>query len=287
MTEVQKVILSIYNEVARICDRNNISYYAIGGTCIGAIRHKGFIPWDDDLDIAIPIEHWDKFLSLMQTELPKQYYLYTSDTIKKYHYTFAKICDRNTTFIERSQYNIPKSYKGIYIDVMPLSGFPDNEIERNKFIHKLSLLDRYNKRRRFPETFGTLKGFIFSALFMTIGKLFPFNFFSREYFKVLKSQTFSESQYTGYSWYPEWLPRLVFSKDVFSDGIFVPFEDTQIRVPSDYHSYLSQQFGDYMTIPPEDKRETHDGFVDLSHPFTYYFDKDITKEAIKCQPQQE
>lgn len=151
-----------------------------------------------------------------------------------------------------------------------MSGFPNDERERDRFIRKLDILDRFNKRRRFLESFGTLKGFLFSALFMTIGKLLPFNFFSNKYLQVLKSHKFYESQYTGYSWYPEWLPRLIFDKQIFSDGIIVPFEDAQIRVPLDYNAYLSQQFGDYMILPPEDKRQQHDGFIDLNKPYTYY-----------------
>lgn len=271
MTEVQEVILSIYKVVANICDNNNIPYYAIGGTCIGAIRHKGFIPWDDDLDIAIPIEHWDKFISLMQMNLPEEYSILTCDSERFYHYPFAKICNKNTTFIERFQYNIPKSYKGIYIDIMPMSGFPENDIRREKFIRELSFLVRCNKKRRFPKhTFGSLNGFLSCVLFMTIGKIFPFNYFSKKYFKLLKSYPFSDSKYTGYSWCPEWLPRLIFDKNLFSNGIYVPFEDTRIRVPENYHAYLSQQFGDYMTIPPEERRETHDGFIDLNKPYTYY-----------------
>ena len=93
MNDIQKVILDIFKEFDRICTDNNIPYYAIGGTCIGAVRHKGFIPWDDDMDVAIPIEFWDKFIEIASRQLPDYYKLFSSMEVKHYRYLFIKIMD--------------------------------------------------------------------------------------------------------------------------------------------------------------------------------------------------
>ena len=96
MNDVQSKILDIFLKVNEICERNNLTYYAIGGTCIGAVRHQGFIPWDDDLDIAVPIEEWDTFWAVMERELPDSYEIYNGNHIKHYRYVFNKIHDANT-----------------------------------------------------------------------------------------------------------------------------------------------------------------------------------------------
>ena len=112
MTETQKVILSIFKEISGICARHNIPYFAIGGTCIGAVRHQGFIPWDDDLDIAVPIEHFDFLLDCLRKEIPSDLYVIDSHDHMHYHYVWAKVCDKNTTFIEKSEYRYKDAYKG-------------------------------------------------------------------------------------------------------------------------------------------------------------------------------
>ena len=139
MTELQTKILDIYKKVSVICIRNNIDFFAIGGTCIGAIRHRGFIPWDDDLDIAVPIEQYDKFKECMREELPTNLYLYDCDTVKEYRQLFCKVCDRNTTFIEETEKPYKKAYKGVFVDIMPISGVPSNKEEKDKFIYKLKI----------------------------------------------------------------------------------------------------------------------------------------------------
>ena len=129
MNDTQKVILDIFACISNICNKNGIRYFASGGTCLGAVRHQGFIPWDDDLDIAIPIQDYDKIWKIAQKELPHHLKIYKEDDIRHYRYIFGKIHNENTTFIEKSEIKYPESYKGIFVDIMPISSIPDARIE--------------------------------------------------------------------------------------------------------------------------------------------------------------
>lgn len=275
MTHIQRIILDIFKEVLKILNEHQIPYYAIGGTCIGAIRHKGFIPWDDDLDIAVPIEYWDKLIDLLKTSLPPDLYLYTSDEIKKYHYVWLKVCNKNTTFIEKSEYKLKKAWKGIFIDIMPISGVPENKKECKHFIQSLSRLENFNNYLRFPNVVCSFRSLVGRMPFRVLSAFLPYNFYSKKFIEKLKKYPLRDSTQTGYVWHPQWLPRLIFPTSFFDKGLLVDFEDTKIRVPSNYHAYLCQQFGNYMKLPPEGKREVHSGFVDVNKPYTYYIDKDF------------
>lgn len=259
MTEVQKVILSIYKEIKKICDAHKINYYAIGGTCIGTIRHKGFIPWDDDIDIAIPIEQYDLFLQFARTELPNYLYVLTCDDAIHYPNGFAKICDNRTMFIMRSSLYYPDSYKGVFVDIMPISGIPVCRIPRLLFCKRIKLLGWLNIKRRYG-----------SGLIQFILKAFPFNFFSSHWIRLLRMHPFKKSKITGYVWWPSWIELLVFPTSFMGDPIELKFEDTTMKCPREYHNYLSFQFGDYMTLPPLEKQITHHGFIDLNNSFKYY-----------------
>lgn len=114
MTEI-----SILQEVVRVCEKNQLTYYLIGGTLLGAIRHKGFIPWDDDLDIAMPREDFDKFLDISKYELREGYWVHFIDSDPNYWLPFAKVKKRGTIFDEVNSKNI-ESDKGIFIDIFPL-----------------------------------------------------------------------------------------------------------------------------------------------------------------------
>lgn len=276
MTDVQKVILSIFKEVAKVCDNHNVPYYAIGGTCIGAVRHKGFIPWDDDLDIAIPIEHFEEFVGIARKELPSHLYVYTSDDVKHYHYVWMKVCDKRTTFIEKSEYKLKDAYKGIFIDVMPISGLPSQQNGRAEFIRKIKLYEKLNDRLRFSNCFLTIKSFIGRLPFRILSKILPYNYFSKKYLNYLKSYPFRDSSYTGYVWYSQWIERLIFPTSFFGEGVKLNFEDTLINCPSKYHKYLTQQFGDYMIPPSINEQEIHAGLIDINKPYT-----DFVKTGIE------
>lgn len=278
MNDVQKCILSIFKEVVKVCDNNNISYYAIGGTCIGAIRHKGFIPWDDDLDIAIPIEQYVFFLECAKKELPVGYCVKMPSDTQHYQSLWAKVCDNRTTFIEESEYNYPDSYKGVFVDIMPISGVPNSKITRSLFCSWLFFLDRSNHILRFCCSSNEKKRKLKYFPYFILTHLVSFHFFSDLFDKELRRHPFYESQMTGYVWYTCWLKRLVFPTNWFGEGVIIQFEDTTIKCPSEYKRYLQFQFGEYMTPPPIGERQTHSGIVDLQTPFGKYARSGIFKQ---------
>lgn len=273
MTDTQKVILSIFKEISIICSKHNIPYFAIGGTCIGAVRHKGFIPWDDDLDIAVPIESFDYLLDCLRKEISSALYVIDGHEPKHYHYVWAKVCNRNTTFIEKSEYHYKDAYKGVFVDIMPISGVPEGA-RRRVFYRTIKTLYFLNNTRRFPviTNGGPLKKLI-KIVLKGMVSILPYNFFFNKYLKYLKKFPFRSSKYTGYVWYPEEMERLTFPQEYFKETVEVQFEDALISIPKQFDSYLKYQFGDYMKFPSEEKRLIHDGLVDLVHPYSYYYGK--------------
>lgn len=270
MTEIQAVILSIFKEVATICDRHNIPYYAIGGTCIGAVRHKGFIPWDDDLDIAIPIELFDDFLSLARKELPEYLYVLTCNDVRHYHNVFSKICDKRTTFIENNNLKYPDSYKGVFVDIMPLSGVPASYIGKFIFKIKIRLFGAFNRYIRFTDAKPiSFRRKIINIFFILFSHFVGITYFSDKYLNLLKSYPFKGSKFTGYVWH-DIKERLIFPSSWFSSTINLKFEDIEIKCPVRYHDYLTKQFGDYMTPPTASNQITHKGIIDLKRSYIDY-----------------
>lgn len=272
MTDVQKVILSIFKEIRKVCENHSIPYFAIGGTCIGAVRHKGFIPWDDDLDIAVPIEHFDFLLDCLRKEAPSYLYVIDSHDHMHYHYVWAKVCNKHTSFIEKSEFGLEDAYKGVFVDIMPISGIPEGK-KRKCFYKEVELFTFLNNIRRFPVNANGIVKMSLKYVLKGIVSIFPYDFFSNKYLNLLRKYPFKNSNYTGYVWYPDEIKRLTFSRSFLRDTIDMPFEDTVISVPKEYDNYLSFQFGDYMKIPPIEQRMIHTGLVDIEHPYKYYYGK--------------
>ena len=258
MNEIQKRILELFKAVKEVCDKNKLTYYAIGGTCIGAVRHHGFIPWDDDLDIAVPIEEWDEFWRIMNQELPIEYKIYSGYHIKHYRYVFNKIHDSRTTFIEEAEEKYPDSYKGIFIDVMPIAGLPEDRLERENLYKRIRWLSKLNFMRRYPiREMENNKRKLVCMLLHVLSPFISYHHFSDKWIELLKKYPMKESQFTGYTWWEHISDRLCFPIDCFKDTKSIKFENTHILCPIDSDGYLTRQFGDYKTLPPEDQRQDH------------------------------
>lgn len=275
MNEIQSTILNIFKEVADVCKELGLRYFAIGGTAIGAVRHGGFIPWDDDLDIAMPVQDYARFLSEAQSYLPEYLEIRTFEEMEHNQNVFAKVVDLRTTNIEPVEIGYPDSYKGVYVDVMPMSGIPAGASQR-LFTGKVALYGAlaYGLPWRIGDR-STLKHKV--AYFATL----PFRPFLdvrsvlRRWSDLLASYPYGSTEYVGYTWWPK-VSRLVFPYEWFETSVSMPFEDTTICMPCGYDEYLTKQFGDYMQLPPESQRITHNGFIDLEHSYKDYRDGRIT-----------
>ncbi len=278
MNDLQKCILDIYKEVKKICDKNNIPYYAIGGTCLGAVRHKGFIPWDDDLDLGLPIEYLDKFIECCDRELPKKYKIYSAENIVHYKDIHIKIIDTQTTFIRKYNHLFPEAYSGVWIDVISLTSLPDKKFNRRYYLFMSNIYRFLNFHRRFNEPCVEYKGkyrFIKKFLRPVLKTFFSVNYFYDKWLVLQRKNPFSSDTEYGMVVFD----NLVFEKSYFKKIISFDFEDVTLPLPYNYDGYLTNQYGNYMRMPPLDERVSHIGFDDLDRPFYYYFDKiDLIKK---------
>ena len=280
--KIQLKELEILKVFQDICKRHGLRYFAIGGTCLGAVRHKGFIPWDDDVDVAMPYEDYAKFLELANSELPENYGIL--DPINSRHcafFSYFKIHDIKTAFIENAALKYEDRYAGIFIDVFPVHGLPENERERKQILFCSSVIKKFNHKLRFNfNDVSSFNGFILWVLCSPLKLFLPFNYFALKHPNMMSRYTFGCSDKILFPWRgnkpnSEGWYKNIFCYEDFKDTLELPFEDTTISVPSGYDRYLTMDFGDYMTLPPEEKRINHaefsgGGIVDFERSYKYY-----------------
>ena len=251
--KVQKLELSILDEIDRICEKHNISYFLIAGSLIGAIRHKGFIPWDDDLDIAMVRADYDKFIEICSKELNEKYIIDSSKTSKKYHKIAAKIRIKNSEYVEKELENYDGN-QGIWVDILPL-----DYSNKNKSI-KLSFQNTIKKvfcsglvvKCKVKNNMN-----IFNKIIAKIISFLPYSFLHKIIDKVVKMQNRGNKKYVV-----NFASKYGIKKQTFEYDIYFPikkelFEKKEYPIPNKYDEYLTQIYGNYMKIPPIEKREIH------------------------------
>ena len=247
-----------------ICEKNSLKYYLVFGSCLGAVRHKGLIPWDDDIDVAMPREDYEKFMEIGQEYLPDYYFLQNYKSDPEYLACFAKIRDSRTTFIEQAVKNRIINH-GVYIDIFPLDYFPKKGVKRYKFLFFLY-------KARLSADFQTTAS-AKMRLFQFISKLLlPSMPKARERLNNLTANTpKSDLIFNAYGAY---FDKSIMPAEWYGNGKKVPFEDVEVLIPEDYDKYLTRLYGDYMTPPPKAERNGHyTDIIDLDKPYTEYMNK--------------
>jgi len=260
--KLQQKELDILKEVIKICNRHNLRWFAIGGTMLGAIRHKGFIPWDDDIDIGMPREDYNKLIKYAQEELPEHLEVLTG--VKGYDFLFMKIHDKTTTFLEEACKGKKEWYKGVFIDIMPFDGVPSNLlVKKLYYIMMRQLVKIYDYRK-----FGKISG---KSIKVQLINYFSTELLHKVWMKLATNWSFYSSKQTCFTWSIR-NKKLTFDTALFDDLIEVQFEDICVRVPRNYKKYLTQHYGDFMKIPPENERQIHNagGIVDVYKSYNYY-----------------
>ena len=263
LRELHNTLLELSMEFKRVCDKYDIPYFLVGGSLIGAVRHKGFIPWDDDLDIGMLREDFEKFQKIALTELSDKYFLQTMDTDEHYSLPFAKLRKNGSIYIEGKSKK-SKSHKGIFIDIFIFDNIPENSLLQKKQDILTSILYRLMLVKNNYEPWDN-KGFLtkmkytpFRVLALLCTKKLIRKMYIKEMTRYNKESTKEVVTYGGYGYNKEKI-----DKSVLSTQIEIKFENIKLRCPNGYHEYLTKLYGDYMTLPPEDKRVSHHGILKL------------------------
>jgi len=261
LRKVQLTQLEIAKEVHRVCEKNNIKYFLDSGTLLGAIRHKGFIPWDDDLDIGMIREEYEKFIKVAPIELNEKYVLQVWGGDNHYALPFAKIRNINTVYVENKSQKSQEN-QGIYIDIFPYDRYGNNKVKQG-FPLRLAAKMVLAKEKMEPwleEDKINFKRYLVylplrvMAMFVTKRKLVELYEKKAKMYNGDESLDYFEN---GSSPYGKW----VIAKECISEVRKAKFESVEFNVPIDDHSYLKGVYGDYMKLPPVDKRENRHQIV--------------------------
>lgn len=265
--DLKNALLEIYTDVAKLCDKHNLIYIMSGGTCLGAVRHQGFIPWDDDLDIMMPRKDYDVLIRLLELgELgPKYEFTYPNDKTDA-NTIFLKIFRKNSKDIEIHNINTPFP-KGIYIDVFALDSVPKAKIAQRvkgfvanalQFISMSTLNTQYPSKR--------LKEYM--MMDSSLKKRYYFKYFIGKLFGIIPHAKWIY-------WYDKFVSctkenrmwgiptgRKYYNGEIFDKSVFVPvskglFEGLEVNLPNDTDKYLKNLYRNYMELPPLEKRERH------------------------------
>ena len=254
LKKLQEIELSILYEFSKICQKHNLTYFLVGGSCLGMIRHKGFIPWDDDIDLGMPRKDYQKFCEIAQAELPDNLVLQNFDTEPKCGLVFGKVRKQGTVLSEDYSYHINMN-QGVWIDI-----FPYDFVSNNKWVRKID----YFRTLFYKNMYIIKSGYknphpdrIMYRIMYRIAKtiVFPFslNFFIKKLKRNMMKYDDTEFVFPYGGAYPE---KDLFTKDLISSTISLPFEDYYFLTFEQYERYLKQLYGDYMVLPPEEKRQS-------------------------------
>lgn len=260
LNKLRKIEIEILDEVVDICERNKLTYVLTAGTLIGAIRHKGFIPWDDDIDIALPRKDFNSLIEICKNELKSDYFLDCPDTNEKYWLPLFKVRRRNTIYEEEFQKDYDKC-KGIWIDILPLDNVNSTDsiglkVQAkivNELRHIISLKNGFSKPRKIDSIKRVVR----------LMYIYPLKLFSIKNLEKFQQKIMSINKNDNSKYIVNLASKYGYKKQVFLREKYFPvnkieFEGKLYNAPKDVDYVLATIYGkDYMKLPPKEKQETH------------------------------
>lgn len=258
LEELKKIEFDILKHFDAFCKEHNIRYYLAFGTLLGAIRYKKFIPWDDDVDVLVPREDYDRLLKIYEDN--SQYKLFAFEKDGKFHYPFAKLCNM-TTRKEQTVYKNKGVELGVEIDIFPLDTW-DNDFDKAKLeVKRIKNYQKWLKATKLdkPLSAHPIKCFVWSMI-LPLVKMIGGGFFVKKMIKESNKPEQRGSRYVGAKVWAIYGDRGIIPAEVFSESIEIEFEGQMFPAPQGYDTYLTCLYGDYMPEPPKEKQKTHHAF---------------------------
>ena len=266
--KIWAVDLDLLLEFDRVCRKYDLKYFIMGGSLIGAIRHKGFIPWDDDIDVAMLREDYEKFIRVGVDEFKDPYLLQLPWTDEDYFYSFAKIRNKNTSAVA-DVFKYAKFNQGLFMDVFPLDNcLLDTREERFNKIKKLTMENSAYMRRTNPELGEEDK-----ARVAALSGKDPMDIYNEiqsiaMQYRDIETEYVNTTVFTAYKY-----DSLVYKREWLDEVVYTEFEGFKLPIPKGYDGALRVQYGDYMQLPPVEKR----GMEHIS----ISFDPEVPSEEMK------
>jgi lipopolysaccharide cholinephosphotransferase len=252
-------------DIKKYLEENNIEYYILGGTLLGAVRHKGFIPWDDDIDIGIPREQYEKFLSKISDYLPEYLRLDTYKNNQNHHYYFSRIVDLRYSLKRTGSLN--ERNENVWVDIFPLDGMPNNYFIRKihmfrllaaRAMYHIATFDKVNLKR--PNRPLSERMIIKFVMITGFGRNSDMYKWLNKIDKLLKKYPYSKSKYVV-NFMGQYKFKEMFLKSHYGKGTMYKFEDSELMGPDDYDFILTQMYGDYMKPPKDQDKNAHAAYL--------------------------
>lgn len=253
LRELQFVELEILIEIDRICKKNHIRYSLTGGTLLGAVRHGGFIPWDDDADVSMLRSEYRKFQKACKTDLDKsRFYFQDIDNTPGYRWGYGKVRRKDSLFLREHQEDMPYE-QGVFVDVFPRDAVPDNKVLR-----KMHSFACYCVRKSMWSAVGrkVSQGRIM-RLWYTIVYALTKNNIAKIYHFLIKISSNKKTEYVRALTFPLPNKQIGYKREWYRQYDKIAFEGYRFQVEKSYLEWLKSEFGDYMSLPPVGKRKTH------------------------------
>ena len=253
LRQLQMIQVEMLVEVDRICKTCDIHYNIIAGTLLGAVRHGGYIPWDDDADVAMLREEYEKFRIACKTELDKsRFYFQDHRNTKGYRWGYGKLRRKNTLFLREFQEHMPY-HQGVFIDVFPLDGVPDNYISRS-----IKNFECFCVRKMLWSKVGKVadKSAFMRKVYTTLDNISEQMIF-HYYHIMIHNANKKKTKMVRILMFPTPNKEYGYYRIWYENSETIKFEEIEFQGIKDFDGYLSFKFGEYMELPPEEQRKTH------------------------------
>ena len=265
--DIQRISVEILVYIDQICRENQIEYSLFYGSLIGSERHQGYIPWDDDLDIILTRPNYERLIQLLKND--DSYKLLSFETRDNYRYCYAKLVDPNTKAVTKQYYSGEDPDLGVFVDIFPFDGFPENPEERKQFgdlceLYRANMMFTLNHSYAISRSKvkAMVKRVIYYPKYRRLLEKGNYSFWKNKYEELVRKYPIEQTKYCGYM---EFINEVwgVFPIEWFEHYEDVEFEGHKFKAIRDRKKFLELRYGDYMKLPPKEERISH-------HPYKFY-----------------